>query len=106
MSPIHLFRMILQLFCNLGGQWVAPFILPFVNPFIWCSCCWVTLCCIWIIPANFINSPDFDKDDGTEKKRDFGRSFAFVASIIYVISVIIFCLIHQVVCKVQDAIPV
>ena len=90
---------IFSMFCGIGGQYIAPFITPLINP-----SCWSVLILSCFLPIyfqsnNFLNSTTNEKG---EKESSAGRAFGFAFSIWYLIAISIVCAIMQFACKVSD----
>jgi hypothetical protein len=89
------------LFCSFGGSYIAPFLIPLLNP-----SCWVVLVLCVFLPIYF--SPDSainsdTQDDGTKKKNG-GKAFGFAFLFYYIILVILACSIMQLSCQASKAI--
>jgi hypothetical protein len=88
------------MFCSFGGEWIAPFLIPLINPI-----CWVVLVLCVFLPIYFSRDSVLNTDtqvDGS-KKRNAGKAFGFAFVFYYVILVILGCSIMQVACKANDS---
>jgi hypothetical protein len=93
MTPIHIAKMAVSAGCGLGGQYVAPFIMPLINPGAWSSCLVLLLICSTCAPTTPINSGDF---------KSTSRNVCIVH---YISCVLVLCCVFGAVCKVDSAVP-
>lgn len=81
----------LRIFCALGGSYVAPFLIPLLNP----SSCSILVICfflpIWYSSPSILNSYD-------NKTVESNKSFYSAFGIYYVIMVIVLCSLMQSIC--------
>lgn len=86
---------LLSTFCKFGGPYVAPFVMPLINPFLWS-----TLIVFAFLPIYFRSINKLNSEDG--KNKSAKRSFKFAFIIHYIVCLILLCSIMQVACKVSD----
>ena len=88
---------VFSLFCNLGGPFVAPFIIPIVNPALLISSFVpIMLIIMFGTKVSVLNS-----SDGKKKSWSSGSKWAFL--IYYVLALILSCSILQTVCRVGES---
>jgi hypothetical protein len=93
-------RTLLSVGCMLGGQFVAPFLMPFVNIFPGFAICLILcVCCAFICPVNILNSKNGNS-------RDIGYTMSTTCCIYYTTCVMLMCMAFRTVCTVQEYIPV
>lgn len=103
---IQLILKIVSLFCNFGGPYVAPLIIPIYGLLVpltlplFC-CLWSILCCSIFIPLQRSDPNILNSKDGEKR---FGRTFGFSFLIYYLLIVSSMCLLMQKACQVNDAI--
>ena len=95
---IQVLRFMLSLGCMLGGQYIAPFIMPFINPMGWIVYIIILLCCFFC-PPNPINSKDL-------KTVDFTQTVSCASSSYYAVSVLLLCVFYGAVCKIDSMLPI
>lgn len=90
-----------SMFCGFGGSYVAPFLIPLINP-----SCWVVLVLCVFLPIYFSTDSVLNSDtqpDGSKKKNG-GKAFVFAFLFYYVILLILGCSSMQAACKVNDSV--
>lgn len=103
---IQVILKIVSFFCNFGGPYIAPFIIPIYGLLVpltlplFCSL-WSILCCSIFIPIQR-SDPNILNSKNGEKR--IGRTIGFSLLIYYPIIVSCMCLVMQKACQVNNAI--
>jgi hypothetical protein len=92
----------LKFFCMFGGPWVAPFVMPCINVLCLLCCFLPSLSSAIMSGPNPINHNSNNPDPNS---KDWGRASAWVFAFYYIISLLFFCAVMQMVCKVNDNLP-
>lgn len=96
---IQLILKVFSWFCGLGGQYIAPFITPLLNPLCWSVLILSCFLPIYFSGQNFLNSSENEKG---EKVSSGGRAFGFAFLIWYISAVSIVCVIMQYACSINE----
>lgn len=92
---IQIILKMISMFCRFGGPFVAPIIMPLINPLSWTT---LTLCVF--LPIYFSNVNQLNSEDGKEKNSTTAFKFAFI--IHYAICVLCLCSVMQSVCSANN----
>jgi hypothetical protein len=93
----QVFLEIFSVFCGVGGPYIAPFIIPIINPALLISSFIPILLIIMYTGTNILNSTD---DSNGNKTKSWGKGSGYAFLIYYVIILLISCSIMQAACKV------
>ena len=89
---IQLILKAVSIFCRFGGPYVAPVIMPLINPFSWSTMLLCVFLPILFSKPNPLNSTDNENKSG-------GRAFGFAFLINYLICCIFLCIVMRFTCK-------
>ena len=96
--PLNIILEVMSWFCWLGGQYIAPFFVPLINPMSWSAlllCCFLPLA---LVPENWFNT------DSKTKTKTTLAAFESSVMIGYPISIILACILMNFACQVRQSI--
>ena len=87
------------MFCSAGGPYIAPLLIPLLNPSSWSV---LVLCVFLPILYSADSELNSDTDEKGNKTKNSGKAFGYAFLIYYVICVLLMCSVMQGICKVSN----
>ncbi len=89
--PVPIILKVFTIFCNIGGKWIAPFLMPLINPI-----CWTVLVLSVFLPILYSGPAWMNKDE--KGQQDAGKAFGFAFLFYYIIVLVSACSVMQAAC--------